>query len=431
MKKIEVKRATLSDKLYFHKDDLLNCDANDVRIKFLHQYQEDFFTCLQETSDGLFSVPSHSTFLFDIGQITDERIWHIISNKLTFSAILREEQQEVVDAFFKSGEISPGLLQAPCSWGKTFTGCSMIAKANVSALVIVHTKLLFRQWQRELQNLIPGVPIGVVGDSEFNIKPITVGIYKSLNNNLDKLRDTFSLVLVDECHLCPAEVFSETLNCFNARIKIGISATPRRKDGKHEFLKYYFSPFIVKARDTRKTKKPRVILRKVDIPFLVRDPKRDWTKALTALCNNSEFHKVIIRDAENLVSRGRCILILGERVDMLKQLNQLIPKSALLIGETSEEQRNDVLNNAGIKYDVILSTKLFDEGISCHRLDTLFLTCPSNNPIKLEQRIGRIEREHPDKLDPLVVDYWFRGPVVSRQQTKRQEWYILNKMEIK
>ena len=65
----------------------------------------------------------------------------------------------------------------------------------------------------------------------------------------------------------------------------------------------------------------------------------------------------------------------------------------------------------------------FDEGISCHRLDTLYLTCPSNNPIKLEQRIGRIIREHPDKQIPMIVDWWLAGGIVARQQTKRLEWY--------
>ncbi len=67
--------------------------------------------------------------------------------------------------------------------------------------------------------------------------------------------------------------------------------------------------------------------------------------------------------------------------------------------------------------------KLFDEGISCHRLDTLYITCPSNNPIKLEQRIGRIIREHPDANKPLVEDFWLTGGVVARQQQKRLEWY--------
>ena len=44
------------------------------------------------------------------------------------------------------------------------------------------------------------------------------------------------MILVDEAHLCPAEMFSSALNSLNAKIKIGISATPKRKDGKHVFL---------------------------------------------------------------------------------------------------------------------------------------------------------------------------------------------------
>lgn len=101
---------------------------------------------------------------------------------------------------------------------------------------------------------------------------------------------------------------------------------------------------------------------------------------------------------------------------MLKDLNKMIPNSVLMIGSTKEDDRKDALENVGNKYKCVLSTKLFDEGISCHRLDTLFLTCPSNNPIKLEQRIGRIIREHPDKQRPLIIDFWLRGPIVGKQQ---------------
>jgi superfamily II DNA or RNA helicase len=101
----------------------------------------------------------------------------------------------------------------------------------------------------------------------------------------------------------------------------------------------------------------------------------------------------------------------------------MITDSVCLIGETDESTRKDVLQNVGGKYKAVLSTKLFDEGISCHRLDTLFLTCPNNNPIKLEQRIGRIIREHPDKEVPMIVDFWLSGPIVARQQSKRLAWY--------
>ena len=127
--------------------------------------------------------------------------------------------------------------------------------------------------------------------------------------------------------------------------------------------------------------------------------------------------------ANHMIATKRRPLILGERVQMLKDLQAMITDSVCLIGETDESTRKDVLQNVGGKYKAVLSTKLFDEGISCHRLDTLIITCTNNNPIKLEQRIGRIIREHPEKQVPLVIDFWLSGPIVARQQTKRLQWY--------
>jgi len=100
----------------------------------------------------------------------------------------------------------------------------------------------------------------------------------------------------------------------------------------------------------------------------------------------------------------------------------------LLVGAT--KNRDEILNNAGTKYSAILTTKIFDEGISCHRLDTIYFTCPNNNAAKLEQRIGRIQREHPDKKAPLIVDFWLTGAIVQAQQRNRLEWYIRNNFPI-
>ena len=94
---------------------------------------------------------------------------------------------------------------------------------------MVHTKLLFRQWIEELERQLPSAKIGKVGDGLFDVQDITVGIYKSVYNRRDELEEKFSTVLVDEAHLCPAEMFSTALNSLNAKIKIGISATPKEK----------------------------------------------------------------------------------------------------------------------------------------------------------------------------------------------------------
>ena len=75
------------------------------------------------------------------------------------------------------------------------------------------------------------------------------------------LKNSFSMILVDEAHLCPADMFSTALNGLNAKIKIGISATPKRKDGKHKKdvarlrRSYYFQKnvFISSWHDTNET----------------------------------------------------------------------------------------------------------------------------------------------------------------------------------
>jgi len=132
---------------------------------------------------------------------------------------------------------------------------------------------------------------------------------------------------------------------------------------------------------------------------------------------------LIAEKATIYAANKRCILIVSERLNMLEQLEKLIPNSIRLIGNTPEKERREILGNAGFKYKVILSTKIFDEGISCHRLDTLILTCPSGNEIRLEQRIGRLLREHPDKQHPLIVDFWLAGTIVNSQQRRRLDWY--------
>lgn len=420
MKKAKVKKIVISDKIYIYKEGVE--DADKLIQLYTYDNGDDFLSTISEDEEH-YIVPSNSYHKLEWEEIEDQRNFQQTDSDLNFKGKLRWEQSEVVDKFFSRGRARSGILQAPCGWGKTFTGCEIISRNKTKTLVLVHTKLLFRQWIEELERQIPGVKIGRIGDGLFDLQDVTVGIYKSVYNRRDELSEKFSMILVDEAHLCPAEMFSTALNSLNAKIKIGISATPRRKDGKHVFLADYFSPFMVEARDPRQLQDPIVLVKRTDFRFPVIDPKRDWSRQLNKLCSNQKYLEAIANFAKSQIVTGRCPLILGERVQMLKDLQALIPESICLIGESDESTREDVLENVGGKYKCVLSTRLFDEGISCHRLDTLYLTCPSNNPIKLEQRIGRIIREHEDKQVPMIVDWWLSGGIVARQQKNRLEWF--------
>jgi len=424
MNKINIKSATITDKIYIKEEDIQDISAFEQA--YTYQIVDDFhYTYEYDEDTGIYTVPSNSYAKLDIETVEDLRNFEDSEKKFEFKGQLREEQQDMVDAFFQINDrVRSGLFQAPCGWGKTYVGCNLLARANKPTLILVHTKLLFRQWIEELEKQIPGIKIGRVGDGLLDIQDITVGIYKSVLNNIPQLHDKFGLLMVDEAHLCPADMFSQAVNAINCRAKIAITATPRRKDGKHIVLDDYFTTFKSYAYDPRVLATPKVEIYQTDIRFNVLDPKRDWSRQTNKLASNSQLRRMISENAISKVSGGRCILILGERLDWLRELNKIIPESVLLIGETGEEQRKEILDNVGTKYKVVLTTKLFDEGISCHRLDTLFLVFPSNNPIKLEQRIGRIIREHPEKKRPLICDFWLTGPIVQKQQTNRRNWYI-------
>ncbi len=422
--KYTVKKATISDKIYFHKSDLVDIDLHTLRyVLFTYNMVDSFYSTIEYNEEtGMCSVPSGAWHKLNILDLTDDR-FVTTAQDWTFNGTLRETQQETVDKLLSGDKLFSGLIQAPCGWGKTFAGTYIVGTYKKPTLIVCHTKLLAEQWYGELKKLISGTDIGFIGDGRESIKPITVGIYKSLIKRLDKIQDTFEVMFVDEAHLCPAETFSKVVNGINAKVKIALSATPWRKDGLHVILPDYFGPNKVIAKDVSKLV-PSVEVVKTSIPFPIINPNRDWTKQLTKLGSNTAYLNLIATHARDKIASGRCLLILSERIEMLEQLRALIPNSVLLVGAT--KNRDEILKNAGTKYSAILTTKIFDEGISCHRLDTIYFTCPNNNAAKLEQRIGRIQREHPEKKSPLIVDFWLSGAIVQAQQRNRLEWYIRN-----
>jgi superfamily II DNA or RNA helicase len=420
MNKAKVKHITIADKIYIKKEDVE--DHGHLITLFTYDNADEFLSTIGE-SDTHYTIPSNAYYKLEWETIDDQRNYEKLDYELQFSGTLRSEQQEAVDKFFIKGRARSGLLQAPPGFGKTFACCSLLARNNTKSLILVHTKLLFEQWLSELEVQMPNAKIGKIGDGHYLVGDITVAIYKTAYNNLNQLRDEFSTLIIDETHRCPADMFSHVVNNINAKVKIGLSATPRRKDGKHVYLDDFLSTFRVVAKDSRNLAIPSVTIVKTDFRFAIIDPKRDWARAMNKLCADDSYLDLIAAKAISYIKQGRCPLIIGDRVDMLKKLQKRIPASICVIGESSNEIREDALQNLGTTYKAILTTKLFDEGISCHRLDTLFFTCPSNNNVQWEQRIGRIERLHPDKQFPLIVDFWLSGAVVTRQQIGRLSWY--------
>lgn len=421
MQKIKVSRAILADKLYIHKDDLLESSFDEIIATYFTYKivdEKPFINAYFDNDTGVFSCPIGGYRRFDIKEIIDQRP-RLTRLDSTTDIVLFPEQQEVADKFLQGDKLFSGLIQAPCSFGKSYLGAWLAVKYDKPAVIVVDTKLLAYQWLEVLQRHT-NQQIGFIGDNKFDPKPITVAIYKTLLNNIDKVKNMWEFAIIDEAHSCVAETFSQAVNNLNTRVNIALTATPWRKDSLHLALPDYFGPNIIHAKD-RGQLPVKVFIKPIPIRFSVFNPKKEWASELTKLCDNEKYLDIIQKDIKQFINDGRCPLVLSERLELLDKLST--PRIPLLVGKTMQEQRDYILLNIGKKFDAVLSTKIFDKGISAHRLDTLILTCPSNNHYLLEQRLGRIRREHDDKSSPLLLDYFLEGGIVKNQQNSRLIWY--------
>ena len=138
---------------------------------------------------------------------------------------------------------------------------------------------------------------------------------------------------------------------------------------------------------------------------------------------------MIVANVNNLILDGRTCLLIGARTEALEYLQEKILFSAVLIGKT--KNRDEIVSGIGTKYKCVLSTTIFDEGLSAHMLDTLVLTGPTGKNFQLlEQRIGRIQREHPDKQPALVQAYWLQNHILAKQQAIEYRWYLSKSYKI-
>jgi superfamily II DNA or RNA helicase len=128
------------------------------------------------------------------------------------------------------------------------------------------------------------------------------------------------------------------------------------------------------------------------------------------------------------VKAGRHVLIQTERVEHAKVLSRLIGDrhglgSVAVYGALGVKARALALSQvASGACPILIATQLADEGLDLPILDTLILGVPQRNAARLEQRVGRIARPAPGKVDAIVYDL-LDGGAAARLQWARLKVY--------
>lgn len=341
---------------------------------------------------------------------------------------LYEEQKMVYDeingAFF---------LNAKVGWGKTFTALHIARKLGLKTLIVCHTTVLRDQWIEEAEELF-NMPIGQIGSGVFDIDhSLVVGNIQTLVKVLPSIAKEFGTVILDEAHHCPASTFGEFLDGMYAKYKCGLSGTMKRKDGKQVLFKDYFGSHILQPPESG-TLTPKVKIVNAGIGLA---PGESWAEKVNRLLYDVEYQHFVANIAKLYIGKGYRVLVVADRVEFLTNVGDLIGEDCVcVIGETSRETRKQIKHqiNSGKKTAVAGSRQIISEGWSVNALSCVILAGPISAPAEgdglLEQIIGRIQRKHPGKNDPLVIDINFCGPADRKQNKERKDFYMRQGWEI-
>ena len=306
-----------------------------------------------------------------------------------------------------------GILSAPPGTGKTVMGLAIITEKRQPTLIIVHRQQLAEQWRERIQSFlkIPKHEIGFIGKGESKIgKKITIAMIQSLTKQeLEKLKHSFGIILIDECHHIPAETYRDCIEQFHSYFLYGLTATPFRKNNDEKLLFAYLGDVIteipMQTLSQNKAVTAQIRDTNLETPFNAKTDKVETL--LKILIHDSDRNRLILSDIEKELSAGRKAVILTERKEQIEVLRQYLKQShevITLTGEDNDAQRKQKWKLLQERdFDVLITTgQLFGEGSDLHSIDCLFLVFPFSFEGKLVQYIGRVQR---GEYAPVIYDY--------------------------
>lgn len=154
---------------------------------------------------------------------------------------LRPDQEAAVQAWEQAGR--RGVIVKPTGTGKTEIALAIIARHRTSALIVTPLRDLMYQWQRRIRQGL-GCEAGVLGDARREIWPLTVTTYDSAWIHMKDIGNRYRLIVYDEAHHLPGHTLHESaLDCL-APMRLGLTATPERADGRDRMLVELIGPVV-------------------------------------------------------------------------------------------------------------------------------------------------------------------------------------------
>ena len=350
---------------------------------------------------------------------------------LDFQGDLRSEQKPIEEIYLKNAyERGGGIISIRCGGGKTVLALHISSVLKKKTIVVVHKDFLMTQWRDRIIEFLPNAKIGKIQQDTVDIegKDIVLAMVQSLSmKEYDEgVFDSFGLAIFDECHHLGAEVFSKCMAKVASKYMLGLSATPKRKDGLSKVFEWYIGD-IVYLQEKKNEDYAEVQL--IDCNF--NDDKYNkeelnfrkeacMPKMINNICEYLPRTNLIIELTLKYRKEGRNILILTDRRGHLELIYKMLEgmSRGFYVGGMKPDQLRDSQEK-----DIILATfSMASEGMDIPKLDTVILGSPKSD---VEQSVGRVFRKKAcdREFHPLIVDLQDNFSIFQKQCDKRLALY--------
>lgn len=338
----------------------------------------------------------------------------------------------------------------------TATALEFARRMGRRTLILVHKEFFLKQWEKRIKYFMPDARVGIIRQKkcEFKDKDFVIGMLQSLARDdsgkyPEDVYRAFGLVISDEVHRTSASTWSKIIPRFNAAWRLGLSATPRRKDGAQNVFFYHISKITYSAKTQAQVPGLRILrtysrLEPISRGTYYVSPRNMNSAQILTQLGKDEFRaKDIVDDLIVAVQGGRKVMVVSERISHLKMMSDMLTNSLFKIdlpfipkidfytgewftggvwetttkghrrGDPKTAKRKDSDLEKAESANVIFATKqMVEEGLDIEALDVVVLSLPMSD---VEQTVGRVRRwcfAEPEKCKRLCP--WRAGKCMKK-----------------
>lgn len=366
---------------------------------------------------------------------------------------IRPYQEKSLSKMFGNGRARSGIIVLPCGAGKTLVGITAACTIKKNTLVLCTSAVAVEQWRQQFKyfanirddqiaRFTSDFKERLPGNTGIVVSTYTMVAYGGRRSYearkmMELIQGTeWGLLILDEVHVVPANVFRRVLTTVAAHCKMGLTATLVREDDKIDDLNFLIGPKLYEANWLDLARQGHIANVQCAEVWcsMTSEFYREYLgeasrkRRLLAIMNPRKFQacQFLIDYHER---RGDKIIVFSDNVFALKAY-ALKLKKPHIYGETSQTERMRVLQlfQSSPLVNTIFLSKVGDTSIDLPEATCLIQISSHYGSRRQEaQRLGRIlraKRRSDEGFNAYFYSLVSRDTEEMYYSSKRQQFLI-------